>query len=85
MRQARRISVFALLCSMALLVPGLASAKPMAAERGPHLSGSIETLSALLKDAPGETPTARLRCTNRDEFSREHPLRLCLHGRGTAQ
>jgi hypothetical protein len=39
------------------------SAKPRAAERGPHLSGAIESLPLLAQDAPGETPAARQRCT----------------------
>jgi len=40
------------------------SAKPKAAERGPHFFGSIEVLGQLMDGPPaGETPTARLRCT----------------------
>jgi len=53
-----------LLCAGTLLAPDPAvSAKPTAAARGPHLSGAIETLSALLQDVPGEAQAARLRCS----------------------
>lgn len=62
-----------LLIAFLLLAPlATASAKPAAAERGPHLSGAIESLSELNGDVPGETSTARLTCTTEPAASADY-------------
>lgn len=72
MLDRRRLWVILVVLSGLTLLPYRGfdvSAKPNAAERGPHLSGAIESLKELLKDAPGETQAARLRCTTPISFA----------------